>query len=83
MGFMSYLTFRCLGGSEKNYVQSNSEKWAKTAIICGHLFHSGIVFFLLWSILRPLESLGHSSFSQNQSQKIFSPKIFNFSTKSD
>ena len=35
------------------------------------LFHSGMVFFLLWSIPRLLRSLGHSSFSQNTAERFF------------
>ena len=35
------------------------------------LFHSGIVLLLQWSIPRLLRSLGHSSFSQKPSRKIF------------
>ena len=35
------------------------------------LFHSGMVFLLRWSIPRLLRSIGHSSFSQKHSRKIF------------
>ena len=35
------------------------------------LFHRGIVFLLRWSVPRLLRSLGHSSFSQKHSRKIF------------
>ena len=35
------------------------------------LFHSGMVFLLLWSIPRLLRSLGHSSFSQNTAKRFF------------
>ena len=42
------------------------------------LFHSGIVFLLWWSISRLLRSLGHSSFSQKHSRKIFLVVVFFF-----
>ena len=35
------------------------------------LFHGGIVFLIRWSIPRLMRSLGHSSFSQKHSRKIF------------
>ena len=35
------------------------------------LFHSGMVFLLRWSIPRLLRRLGHSSFSQNTTERFF------------
>ena len=35
------------------------------------LFHSGMVYFLQWSIPRLLRSLGHCSFSQNTAERFF------------
>ena len=42
------------------------------------LFRSGIIFLLRWSISRLLRSLGHSSFSQKHSRKIFLVCFFLF-----
>ena len=40
-------------------------------LIFPELFHSGMVFFLWWSIPRLLRSLGHSSFSLNTAERFF------------
>ena len=42
------------------------------------LYRSGIVFLLRWKIPRLLRSLGHSSFSQKHSRKIFLVFLFCF-----